>query len=168
MVSSEDFSFPKMTNPLPHFAISPSLWRVSSLVYPDYSKKDGGTDLDISSKSFSFTAGEVKIESTEEKMDMLWENFNEEELLRVSSNSLGDKKQYSDDSLDSESGRGVNQLCCAKKGLRMPKSEKNSLISAPARHQRQSIVVMFKHLKKIFLLQSSSSDPAKNHKKTVR
>ncbi|CAK7337893.1 unnamed protein product [Dovyalis caffra] len=80
---------------------------------------------------------EVKTESSEEKMDMLWENFNEEELLRVSSNSLGRKKQYSDDSLDSESGRGMNQLCCAKKDLKMPKSEKNSLISAPARHKRQ-------------------------------
>ncbi|CAK7328578.1 unnamed protein product [Dovyalis caffra] len=170
MVSSEDFSFPEMTSPLPHLAISPSLWRVSSLVYPDCREKDGGRELDIiSSKSFSFAASEVKMESSEEKMDMLWENFNEEELLRVSSTSLGSKKQHSDDSLDSEPGRGVNQLCCAKKELKMPKSEKNiSLISAPAQHKRHSVVVMFKHLKKIFLLRSSSSDPTKNHKKNCK
>ncbi|CAK7337889.1 unnamed protein product [Dovyalis caffra] len=66
-------------------------------------------------KASPFTISEVKIESSEEKMDMLWENFNEEVLLRVSCNSLGNKKQYSDDSLDSEFGKGVNQLCCDKK-----------------------------------------------------
>ncbi|KAL9381606.1 hypothetical protein Peur_024641 [Populus x canadensis] len=160
MVSTEDFSFPRITNPLPHFAISPSLWRVSSLVYPDYRYEDDERELPFFKQSFSFTTcQELKIETIEEKMDRLWEKFNDEELQRASSDSLGGKKgSYSVDSLDSECARGeLKHLCRVKKELKISKSDTNIMISAST-HQskRQQIVIVFKVLKKIFLHPISS------------
>lgn len=159
MVSTEDFSFPRITNPLPHFAFSPSLWRVSSLVYPDYRYEDDERELPFFKQSFSFTTcQELKIESIEEKMDRLWEKFNDEELQRASSDSLGGKKgSYSVDSLDSECARGeLKHLCRVKKELKISKSDRNIMISASTQSKRQQIVMVFKVLKKIFLHPISS------------
>ncbi|KDP24211.1 hypothetical protein JCGZ_25868 [Jatropha curcas] len=119
---SEDFSFPKISNfPLnPHFSFSsPSLWRISSLVYPDFcdqllddgvdnrnrsSSEAADADLMINSRRKSFLLSSCYEEKDElsvsnskgdqEKMDMLWEDFNEE-LQRVSSfgNNNNNKKQ---------------------------------------------------------------------------
>lgn len=73
---SEDFSFPKMSYQLPNMAVTPWLWRISSTVYPaDYYEGEAAADDQRS--------------ECEEKMDMLWEDFNEE-LQRVC--SLKDKK----------------------------------------------------------------------------
>lgn len=159
MVSTEDFSFPRITNPLPHFAISPSLWRVSSLVYPDYCSEDDERELPFFKQSFSFTTcQELKIESIEEKMDRLWEKFNDEELQRASSDSLGGTKgSYSVDSLDSECARGeLKHLCRVKKELKISKPDTNIMISASTQSKRQQIVMVFKVLKKIFLHPISS------------
>ncbi|KAL3564627.1 hypothetical protein D5086_032673 [Populus alba] len=159
MASTEDFSFPRITNPLPHFAISPSLWRVSSLVYPDYCSEDDERELPFFKQSFSFTTcQELKIESIEEKMDRLWEKFNDDELQRASSDSLGGKKgSYSVDSLDSECARGeLKHLCRVKKELKISKSDTNIMISASTQSKRQQIVMVFKVLKKIFLHPISS------------
>ncbi|XP_021300710.1 uncharacterized protein LOC110429143 [Herrania umbratica] len=91
MASSEDFTFPKITNPMPLLTISPSLWRVSSLVYPecgDDDEDDGKRQVpSFQSKSFSHLGSEANKISAgydAERMDMLWEDFNEE-LKRVSS-----------------------------------------------------------------------------------
>jgi hypothetical protein len=158
MVSTEDFCFPRITNPLPHFAFSPSLWRVSSLVYPDYRYEDDERELPFFKQSFSFTTcQELKIESIEEKMDRLWEKFNDEELQRASSDSLGGKKGYSVDRLDSECARGeLKHLCRVKKELKISKSDTNIMISASTQSKRQQIVMVFKGLKKIFLHPISS------------
>ncbi|KAJ6951208.1 hypothetical protein NC653_040557 [Populus alba x Populus x berolinensis] len=159
MASTEDFSFPRITNPLPHFAISPSLWRVSSLVYPDYCYEDDERELPFFKQSFSFTTcQELKIESIEEKMDRLWEKFNDDELQRASSDSLGGKKgSYSVDSLDSECARGeLKHLYRVKKELKISKSDTNIMISASTQSKRQQIVMVFKVLKKIFLHPISS------------
>ncbi|KAJ8765407.1 hypothetical protein K2173_012104 [Erythroxylum novogranatense] len=88
---SEEFSFPRINNtPVPSFVISPSLWRVSSVVYPEYysdedekSSKAVVGDLDVPRKSFSCFQAVAEVtktecDSSEAKMDMLWEDFNEE------------------------------------------------------------------------------------------
>ncbi|KAG8477167.1 hypothetical protein CXB51_030569 [Gossypium anomalum] len=88
---SEDFSFPKITNPLPQFTSLPSLWRVTSLVYPEYGDNNEEeeeepmrrTNFSVSCLSSESEANKRDGEDRE-KMDMLWEEFNEE-LKRASS-----------------------------------------------------------------------------------
>ncbi|OAY34145.1 hypothetical protein MANES_13G153300v8 [Manihot esculenta] len=118
MVSADEFSFPKITNTLPRIPISPSLWRVSSIVYPE----DEGEDA-----------------NEEEKMDMLWEDFNEE-LQRVSSSS---KNKQS-------SGYTQDLQLCSVQALTMSKPDR---VYQP---KKQSAVLLIKVLKKIFLLQKSA------------
>ncbi|KAJ6292197.1 hypothetical protein OIU76_024169 [Salix suchowensis] len=156
MVSTEDFSFPKVTNPLPHFAISPSLWRVSSLVHPDYRYEDDERELAFLKQRFAFTTSqELKIDSTEEKMDRLWEKFNDEELQRDSSDSLGRKKEYSVDRLDSESARGESKhLCRVKKELKISKSDTNIMVRASTQSKGQRIAMVFKVLKRFSCIPS--------------
>ncbi|XVE83479.1 hypothetical protein DITRI_Ditri16bG0091400 [Diplodiscus trichospermus] len=97
---SEDFSFPKIKNPLPQFTSLPSLWRVSSLAYPEEEEEEDEDDdhdhdhegkedadrqvLNFQRKSFSISYLLESESNNMEKMDMLWEEFNEE-LKRVSS-----------------------------------------------------------------------------------
>ncbi|KAG5223886.1 hypothetical protein IMY05_019G0012400 [Salix suchowensis] len=157
MVSTEDFSFPMVTNPLPHFAISPSLWRVSSLVHPDYRYDDDKRELAFLKQRFSFTTGqELKIDSTEEKMDRLWEKLNDEELQRDSSDSLGRKKEYSvDHRLDSESARGESkQLCRVKKELKISKSDTNIMVRASTQSKGQRIAMVFKVIQVFLVFES--------------
>ncbi|KAL4352800.1 hypothetical protein GQ457_06G034520 [Hibiscus cannabinus] len=79
---SEDFSFPKITNPLPQFTSLPSLWRVSSVIYPEYEEEEeeeeAAASLQRKSLSFSFSSESDAKKRDPEKMDMLWEEFNEE------------------------------------------------------------------------------------------
>ncbi|KAM3702855.1 hypothetical protein ACJW31_04G054900 [Castanea mollissima] len=143
---TEDFSFPKVSaNPIPHFIISPSLWRVTSLVYPDYNlDEDNGRGEESKTKSENDAPN---LESPEEKMDMLWEDFNEE-LQRES--SIGKKKEAERFSrgggLDYESGVGATkefvEFFCLQ-ALKMSKTCK-----------RTNMVVVLKALKKLFFLRN--------------
>ncbi|MBA0617108.1 hypothetical protein Godav_026582 [Gossypium davidsonii] len=87
---SEDFSFPKITNPLPQFTSLPSLWRVTSLVYPEYGDNNEEEEEPTRRKNLSVSCLSSESEANKrdgedrEKMDMLWEEFNEE-LKRASS-----------------------------------------------------------------------------------
>ncbi|EEF44527.1 conserved hypothetical protein [Ricinus communis] len=144
---SEDFSFPKITNPIPHFAISPSLWRVSSVVYPDFFD-DNNDELAMKTptiflKNEEFEDGDRKC--SEERMDLLWE-----ELERVS--SLGKKKQGSSNNRsDCETGGGDEvQLCCVEAF----KLSKRGSMYQP---KKQSLVLVVKVLKKILLLHKSTT-----------
>ncbi|GMI67156.1 hypothetical protein HRI_000384900 [Hibiscus trionum] len=76
----EDFSFPKITNPLPQLTSLPSLWRVSSLIYPEYEDEEESASLQRKSfsSSFSFPSETDANKRDPEEMDMLWEEFNEE------------------------------------------------------------------------------------------
>ncbi|MBA0787671.1 hypothetical protein Gotri_027456 [Gossypium trilobum] len=87
---SEDFSFPKITNPLPQFTSLPSLWRVTSLVYPEYGDNNEEEEEPMRRKNLSVSCLSSESEANKrdgedrEKMDMLWEEFNEE-LKRAAS-----------------------------------------------------------------------------------
>ncbi|KAL4363796.1 hypothetical protein GQ457_04G034170 [Hibiscus cannabinus] len=81
---TEDFSFPKITNPLPQFTSLPSLWRVSSQIYPEYEEEEEPANLQRKSFSISFSSESEANRRDPEKMDMLWEEFNEE-LRRAAS-----------------------------------------------------------------------------------
>lgn len=135
---TEEFSIPKVTsNTIPHhFPIPPSPWRVaSSLVYRDYNLDEDS----FSRKSFSYLGSRMKREmgadaaaspdqTSEGKMDMLWEDFNEE-LQRVSSMKKKKKKKEAQILCDSEPEGGhatkeIMQSFCRLQALKMPKTSK--------------------------------------------
>ncbi|XP_021889859.1 uncharacterized protein LOC110808623 [Carica papaya] len=138
MVGSEDFSFPTISNPIPLFAISPSLWHVSSIVYPDEDDQKvgrfnlGGNDA---RRTGRFQSGEI-----EEKMDMLWENFNEE-LTRVE-----ERRQSKSEKID---------VCCVKA---MNMVRKGSELECDKRPSNRMMMIL-KVLKKVFLLTTSRPNP---------
>lgn len=157
MVSSEDFSFPKINYPLPNFAISPSLWRVSSLVYPDsHDAGEAREEVDVSRRTFSFCCqNEDKLskkECGEEKMDMLWEDFNEEIERVVSNSSMKEEQEEKKGAVKLSSRHGCRssekmvELCCVQ-ALKMSNSGRSS--------RSTSIVVVMKVLKKLFFLKNS-------------
>ncbi|KAL5755392.1 hypothetical protein ACOSP7_023612 [Xanthoceras sorbifolium] len=77
MVSSEDFSFPKISNSLPpKFAVSPSLWRVCG---SDQQQVRPHEDYQLSDAA----AADDDDEEEEEKMDMLWEKYFIQELKSI-------------------------------------------------------------------------------------
>lgn len=171
MVSSEDFSFPKISNPLPHFAISPSLWRVTSVVYPDFSEEEEEHEPEkkLTRKSFSCSFETDRdhhnqennrlSSADEEKMDMLWEDFNEE-LPRGSSMDAKKLKHHLQAEISSsESCRHVRmkqQQVCSVKTMKGSNNTERRIICQPKRYN--NFVVLAKVLKKIFLLQNSATN----------
>lgn len=145
---SEDFSFPKITNPVPHFIFSPSLWRVSSLIYPEYVDDDDDDDQE--------SEDEEKQVDSQEKMDMLWEDFNEE-LKRVSSleyNKIGMRNLSGDGKGGSE--REMGEFYCLQR-LKVSKAAGND--AGPICRRRRAgnySMVLMKVFKKIFMLQNSA------------
>ncbi|OMO61145.1 hypothetical protein COLO4_33532 [Corchorus olitorius] len=170
---SEDFSFPKITNPLPQFTFSPSLWRVSSLVYPenhnmedddechveneDHDKSNHGEKPEaitsLQRKSYSFSCLENDDEDME-KMDMLWEDFNEE-LKRVSSLRSGSRKLEESSSSKSAELYYVwgSEFKVSKAGGGIG-SCNGAIICRHQRRQRYSMLTVMKSLKKIFSLRN--------------
>ena len=105
MAVTDDFSFPKLIpstptttkndnnnskndnkSPASHFTLSsPSLWRISSIVYPDdeYEQEndDHGDVVSTKNNTKSLLSEPEVDRDLEERMDSLWEDFNEQEVL---------------------------------------------------------------------------------------
>ncbi|KAE8694111.1 hypothetical protein F3Y22_tig00110788pilonHSYRG00457 [Hibiscus syriacus] len=109
---SEDFSFPKITNPLPQFTSLPSLWRVSSLIYPEY-EEEGPASLQRKSLSISSSSESEANKRDPEKMDMLWEEFNEE--LKCARSLRSRKEAEAQAMLKMAKIGNCRQLICHKK-----------------------------------------------------
>ncbi|KAA8546326.1 hypothetical protein F0562_002935 [Nyssa sinensis] len=147
-MATEDFSFPKISQTPPCFIESPPLWRASNSTLPRHEETERGGDLkgedDFSTtkysqrKSFSCIEGSMKTatEDEEEKMDMLWEDLNEE--LSKSCGSRPDS--------------GVSPGIVVEFG-RMQKALKLSKTGISGK--RSSVVVFMKVLKNLFLLHKS-------------
>ncbi|KAK8566115.1 hypothetical protein V6N13_021186 [Hibiscus sabdariffa] len=111
---TEDFSFPKITNPLPQFTSLPSLWRVSSLIYPEYEEEEEEpASLQRKSFSISFSSESEANRRDPEKMDMLWEEFNEE-LKRASSLRSQKEAQVKAEEKMTKSSTGREVICHKK------------------------------------------------------
>ena len=150
----DDFSFPAIQTdqdsacnlPFPHFAASP-LWFMSDDNKTAYRRSFSSAGeaarvadtLNVSATSDDEGARD-RFVSTEEKMDMLWEDFNEE-LYRVSKGKAGSV------------GRGSSAELHCDQGLDVPKRTSGLLC-----HRRPSLVVMLKVLKKLFLIQKNGSE----------
>ncbi|XP_058091166.1 uncharacterized protein LOC131237433 [Magnolia sinica] len=182
---SEDFTFPAITdqNSLYHRRFSgpvSSLWYVPS-TFSDQSKPSNECDFDFDRethqrRSFSFLEGgtraidlpreleflydgrsETEFDVEEEKMDMLWEDFNINDELR---RACLDRKEancskgvFLDPSICPESNADraeMAEFCCVK-ALKMSKSS------------RPGLFVMLKVLKKLFLLQNSQCPKRTSH-----
>ncbi|KAH0776044.1 hypothetical protein KY290_007455 [Solanum tuberosum] len=145
----DDFSFPTITNTPPRFLESPPLWRTTSVASSRVQKSpnhDHEENLDMSSlisnksnninqrKSFSHIEGVAAMkrmiedeDEEEEKMDMLWENLNEEMSNKIMTKTSCGKNT-----------KKVEYKCV--KSLNLSKASK-----------RPSLVVLIKVLKKVFL-----------------
>lgn len=171
MVSKDDFSFPTITtDPVSHFTIPPtSLWRISSVVYPDCSYNQEGEDhnqkgISIEQEGPSSSSSKLskKIEFSDEvdseqqeRMDLLWENFNINEELKMVSCSLDlgnmKKTRYHDDheerhraSIGYFDGVGDHQELCRVQALKI--SNKTTMSKRP------NMVVLMRAMKKLFFV----------------
>ncbi|KAF9594938.1 hypothetical protein IFM89_035508 [Coptis chinensis] len=136
-MSIGEFSFPTIIdNPSPRFELSPSsLWRIPSEVSLASCLVDdanGGQDyIDHNTCLSSIGCGAKKTNTEEEKMDMLWENFNDE-LHRNS--SFRSKKQVESSLEHDEVSKSITTLHSTKK---------------------PNLLLILKVLRKFFLVQNS-------------
>ncbi|OWM65737.1 uncharacterized protein LOC116199353 [Punica granatum] len=145
----EDFSFPSATESLPCLIDSPPLWRASSP--PSFSRHHEHEEWRSASvdeePAIGAGAGAVPVPGKkgggslsmdEEKMDMLWEDFNEE-LLSSSPLKIRRRGKSEKDM----SGR----FGCVK-----------SLSISKANADRPGVVALLKVLRKLFLIHSSNQN----------
>ncbi|KAF1884778.1 hypothetical protein Lal_00028665 [Lupinus albus] len=148
-MESEDFSFPRINDTCAHNIDSPPLWNLSPAASPNpYQGKKGeendwfGEKLIAHGQRKSFSCIEIgrkKIEledcvdDHEGKMDLLWEDFNEE--------------LYSTTGSATSSSREVVEFRSCAQSLIVSKSKTNALVSTKS---KSSMVVIVKVLKKFF------------------
>lgn len=135
-MATNDFSFPKVVDQnIAHLTFTPSLWRISSRVYSDfhYENINDGKIRNLHTKSLLELLGD----HAEEKMDMLWEDFNDEFQVE---DSESDKQV--------ELGKSMEFCCVKQQALKM--NERGKGIVASTRKGR--IVVGMKVMKRLFLL----------------
>ncbi|KAL1212441.1 hypothetical protein V5N11_034799 [Cardamine amara subsp. amara] len=167
-VSSEEFSFPSLAShdSSYHSGIdSPPLWKHSP---ENPRRKDynfgfgrliiGKEDVHDQTKSFSYVEMRSRWsdERAEEKMDMLWEDLNEElqprsQSLRIENSGDGGEKKLS---LFSDEKIPVVAVGCGMKLTKKPAKKKKS----------PNVFVLMRVLKKVLVLRSlSQRSPAKTH-----
>jgi hypothetical protein len=156
-MATEDFSFPIIEDNFPCTIDSPPLWHLSPTASPPNGSSAKGEDDDkdcfpikySQRKSFSCVeggSGKLVIndgkeeDDEEEKMDMLWEDFNEELSKTCSSRS----------NIKSSSRDNMLGFGCVK-ALTTSKNNTSATLST----RKPGIVVIMKVLKKFFLLQNS-------------
>ncbi|CAH8334536.1 unnamed protein product [Eruca vesicaria subsp. sativa] len=146
-VCSEEFSFPLLSSRVSSIG-SPPLWKHSP---ENFNRRDNNQSM-----SFSY-AGRRSFwtDKAEEKMDMLWEDLNEElpprsKSLSIESSRDGGEKRWC---LLSDESSAVSVEC----GMKLKKKKKKKT--------RQNVLVLMRVLKKFLVLTSSSSQrsPAKTH-----
>lgn len=177
-MATEEFSFP--TDLYPFGIDSPPLWRLSPAASPDVfldrkskeycsapppeeEEEDCFADgLDKyhhqQRKSFSYVekgnsklSKEVVIGHQEEKMDLLWEDFNEE-LPAISPSSR------------STNSEDMVELGCAAQDLNFSKTNANAAMFSP-RRPAAGMLVFMRALRRLFLLHHNSQRSSVKHRK---
>ncbi|KAA8522636.1 hypothetical protein F0562_013002 [Nyssa sinensis] len=150
-------SFPTVTEYAAHFTVSPSLWRFSSSIFSD------GKLVRKSMSSLESNERKREVDSMSEadyaeegKMDMLWEDFNEE---LQSESSLGSGCGGGSDSETSdETGTAKGQRATVDQ--KMSKTSRSNGMACPKIKAGGSgsgmQVVVMKVLKKLFLLHNKA------------
>ncbi|KAK9095918.1 hypothetical protein Sjap_021415 [Stephania japonica] len=172
-MSADEFTFPAVSDEYPNFASSPPLWRVPSEASLDDScqGEDGGgeeCDDEVKKMWYSSLGGDLLKRTSddhedEEKMDKLWENFNEE-LSRISSfgrrsvnKAVGKSCRHENYDSNVERRGALTEFCCVQ-ALKMPRASP-AMISA---RRTPSLLLFIRVFKKLFLVQNSHCP----HKKT--
>ncbi|XP_057975197.1 uncharacterized protein LOC131162600 [Malania oleifera] len=132
--AADDFSFPAVADAFPRFAESPPLWRPSSADERANERRSFSCMEMNSKRTHTQDQGEE-----EEKMDMLWEDFNDELMLRRSCEACRARCDSSD--------RDAAELGCVGP-LKMTKRSGAAVL--PGR--KPGVVVFMKALKKLFVL----------------
>lgn len=167
---TEEFSFPTIyNNNVTHFTVTSSLWRISSLeVYSDFDQFEitgekgifrGSFPRDIGETEGEFHRGLTEME-VENKMDLLWEDFNNEdhdeddgdddEDFDQGQSSLGISGLEDHESYEKNGLEDAAELCCVQT-LKMSKTGPTSLVLSQKKHK---MVLVLKFLmKKLLLLQ---------------
>ncbi|ESQ28014.1 hypothetical protein EUTSA_v10019217mg [Eutrema salsugineum] len=166
-VSSEEFSFPMIASQdSSQFSgiDSPPLWKHSpdNFLREDHDRGFGRLligkyDNNDQTKSFSYVeTRSLWSDKAEEKMDMLWEDLNEElpprsQSLRIDTGGDGGEKKSS---LFSDESSAVAVGC----GMKLTKK------TPPKKKMSPNVLVLMRVLKKLLLLRTSSQrSPAKTH-----
>ncbi|XP_020595463.1 uncharacterized protein LOC110035554 [Phalaenopsis equestris] len=122
-------TYPSSPFPSPLFCLLPTPPNPKSQVLQDYQR----------SRSFScledLKLRDERNSNDEEKMDMLWEDFNEE-LSQISSHG---KAGVDSSKLEGKKSRGVRELSCVKS----------------VNHQRSGLVMIFNVFKKLMFVQKN-------------
>ncbi|KAG2281558.1 uncharacterized protein BNAC02G20860D [Brassica napus] len=154
-VCSEEFSFPLLASRVSGIG-SPPLWKPSperGWARPVIGR-DGDNDL---SKSFSYVERRRSLwtDKAEEKMDMLWEDLNEE-LPPRRSQSL--RNELSGDGGEKKSSLLIDESSAVAVGCGMKLTKQKKKKKSP------NVLVLMRVLKKLLVLRSSSQrSPAKTH-----
>ncbi|XP_057481939.1 uncharacterized protein LOC130768843 [Actinidia eriantha] len=143
---TDDFSFPTFTERVTNCIISPPLCHTSWWAFSDYHPGDEGREKLVRESSSVIGSERGNIddgdksdgEAEEEKMDMLWEDFNEE-LKRAES---GGSESESD---ETRPKRDTVELCCVQ-ALQISKTSSGLSLSIS---KKPGVVVVFKVLKKL-------------------
>lgn len=168
MATTEEFSFPTSTDLYPYSIDSPPLWRLSPAASPDVFLHSKGKQQEEDCFPGSQRADEDDheerksnsqedhngwklsdkgvAEDEEEKMDILWEDFNEEELPRSGSSS-----RCSEDMVATGCGGGHS--------LKLSKTNVDMFSPSP---RRAGMLVFMRVLRKLFLLHNSHR-PSNSH-----
>ena len=82
-IAMDDFSFPQVADDqIVNLTITPSLWRISSLVFPEYNRcREEDDDVNSMNNLQRKSSGS----GAEEKMDTLWEDMNDYDYRSESS-----------------------------------------------------------------------------------
>ncbi|KDP47107.1 hypothetical protein JCGZ_03915 [Jatropha curcas] len=161
--TSEDFSFPTLTGTVPAAIDSPPLWQLSpDSCHSKSTKRESNEESDqeeyfkdcfpLKDKQIKNNIGQRKSFSwveDEEKMDMLWEDFNEDLMLKRNY-SCGNSSRFSG------SHDMVNMGCVPIQSLRPSVRNNGAMISAP-RKPNAGFEVFMKALKRVFLLHQNHS-----------
>lgn len=164
----DDFSFPTIVTdqdshcqlPFPHFAASP-LWLFSSAKTEPEAAHTHRRNSSAAKEAAASEGPELSTRDSrdgrmqaeprgdEERMDMLWEDFNEE-LHRVSHELRGRLNELGDSDQSDREQQGMMELCCVH-ALRETKN--GSMIQ----HRKTRLILMLKVLKKLFLVHKANS-----------
>ncbi|RDX80021.1 hypothetical protein CR513_39475, partial [Mucuna pruriens] len=149
-MDTEEFSFPRINDTCAHNIDSPPLWNLSPAASPNpyQGKKKGENDCfgaklvaESQRKSFSYVENvrkRIGLEEEEDRMDLLWEDFNEE-LYSTTTGSA------------TSSSREVVEFRCAS-ALTVAKSNDGALF--PTRN-KPGMVLIVKVIKKLFSINNS-------------
>ena len=154
-MDTEEFSFPRITDTCSHNIDSPPLWNLSPAASPNpYQGNKREDDIfgaklvaEVHRKSFSCVEDRRRkhgFEEEEDKMDLLWEDFNEE-LYSTTTGSA------------TSSSREVVEFRCAQE-LTVAKTCHNGLI--PSKN-KPAMVVIVKVIKKLFSIHNSQGKSRK-------